>query len=246
MEAADRVAAGDYAARVPERGPRRGAPAGAVVQRDDRAPADERGAAAQPPGRRRARAPDAARGDPGQPGRDDGRACTRPTAAHLAPVLDETKVMSRLLDDLQTLSTAEAGALRLHRELVEPGDARRRGRRRRSGPRPPTPACRSRAASRDGTAADRRRSPADRRGASPTCSRTRCATRRAAGRSWSRPPDDRRCVAFTVADTGSRDPGGRAGPRVRPVREGPGLPRSGPGARDREEPGPRPTAARSR
>jgi signal transduction histidine kinase len=30
--------------------------------------------------------------------------------------------MARLLDDLQTLSTAEAGALRLHRELVEPED----------------------------------------------------------------------------------------------------------------------------
>ena len=41
--------------------------------------------------------------------------------AHLALILEETKMMSRLLDDLQTLSTAEAGALRLHRELVEPG-----------------------------------------------------------------------------------------------------------------------------
>ena len=41
--------------------------------------------------------------------------------AHLALILDETKMMSRLLDDLQTLSTAEAGALRLHREMVEPG-----------------------------------------------------------------------------------------------------------------------------
>src|SRR5262249_34913511 len=40
--------------------------------------------------------------------------------AHLDPVLDETKVMSRLLDDLRTLSTAEAGALRLHREQVDP------------------------------------------------------------------------------------------------------------------------------
>jgi two-component system sensor histidine kinase BaeS len=38
---------------------------------------------------------------------------------HLEPVLEETRVMSRLLEDLQTLSTAEAGALRLHREPVE-------------------------------------------------------------------------------------------------------------------------------
>jgi two-component system OmpR family sensor kinase/two-component system sensor histidine kinase BaeS len=41
--------------------------------------------------------------------------------AHLAVVLEETKMMSRLLEDLQTLSTAEAGALRLHRESVAPG-----------------------------------------------------------------------------------------------------------------------------
>jgi signal transduction histidine kinase len=41
-------------------------------------------------------------------------------AAHLEPLLDEARVMSRLLDDLQTLSTAEAGVLALHREPVEP------------------------------------------------------------------------------------------------------------------------------
>src|SRR6266545_3868470 len=41
--------------------------------------------------------------------------------AHLEPLIEEIKVMSRLLDDLQTLSTAEAGALRLHRSRVEPG-----------------------------------------------------------------------------------------------------------------------------
>jgi two-component system sensor histidine kinase BaeS len=40
----------------------------------------------------------------------------------LEAVLEETRVMSRLLDDLQVLSTAEAGALRLHRELVAPAD----------------------------------------------------------------------------------------------------------------------------
>ena len=65
--------------------------------------------------------------------------------AHLALILDETKMMSRLLDDLQTLSTAEAGALRLHRELVD-RDARRRGCRRLPDARPPTPASRSSAA----------------------------------------------------------------------------------------------------
>jgi two-component system OmpR family sensor kinase/two-component system sensor histidine kinase BaeS len=35
---------------------------------------------------------------------------------HLALIEDETRVMARLLDDLQLLSHAEAGALRLHRE----------------------------------------------------------------------------------------------------------------------------------
>jgi two-component system OmpR family sensor kinase/two-component system sensor histidine kinase BaeS len=39
---------------------------------------------------------------------------------HLEPLLEEARVMARLLDDLQTLSTAEAGVLRLHREPVEP------------------------------------------------------------------------------------------------------------------------------
>lgn len=40
--------------------------------------------------------------------------------AHLRPVVEETAVMLRLLDDLQTLSSAEAGMLQLHREPTEP------------------------------------------------------------------------------------------------------------------------------
>ena len=38
---------------------------------------------------------------------------------HLAPVLAETAVMARLIDDLRTLSLADAGALTLHRELAD-------------------------------------------------------------------------------------------------------------------------------
>jgi two-component system sensor histidine kinase BaeS len=38
---------------------------------------------------------------------------------HLGPLLAETAVMDRLLDDLRTLSLAEAGALPLHREPVD-------------------------------------------------------------------------------------------------------------------------------
>ena len=39
--------------------------------------------------------------------------------AHLAPILAETAVMSRLLEDLRTVSLAEAGALPLHREEID-------------------------------------------------------------------------------------------------------------------------------
>ena len=42
-----------------------------------------------------------------------------PNDEHLALVADETGVMGRLLDDLQLLSSAEAGALRLHRERLD-------------------------------------------------------------------------------------------------------------------------------
>src|SRR5215212_5321135 len=41
---------------------------------------------------------------------------------HLALIEEETQVMARLLDDLQLLSNADAGALRLHRERTEPSD----------------------------------------------------------------------------------------------------------------------------
>jgi two-component system OmpR family sensor kinase/two-component system sensor histidine kinase BaeS len=40
-------------------------------------------------------------------------------AEHMQPILDETRVLSRLVDDLRTLSVAEAGALTLHREPVD-------------------------------------------------------------------------------------------------------------------------------
>ena len=36
--------------------------------------------------------------------------------AHLAPILDQTQVMARLIDDLRTLTLSEAGTLPLHRE----------------------------------------------------------------------------------------------------------------------------------
>ena len=44
---------------------------------------------------------------------------------HVAPLLEETKVLSRLVDDLRTLSLAESGALALHREAVDVADIAR-------------------------------------------------------------------------------------------------------------------------
>jgi signal transduction histidine kinase len=38
---------------------------------------------------------------------------------HVAPILEETKVLARLVDDLRTLSLAESGALALHREPID-------------------------------------------------------------------------------------------------------------------------------
>jgi two-component system sensor histidine kinase BaeS len=42
-----------------------------------------------------------------------------PDAAHIGPILEETRVLERLIDDLRTLSLAESGALPLHRESTE-------------------------------------------------------------------------------------------------------------------------------
>lgn len=41
--------------------------------------------------------------------------------AHLAVLLDETRVLSRLVDDLRTVTLAEAGTLALHREPTDVG-----------------------------------------------------------------------------------------------------------------------------
>ena len=119
MEAADRVAGGDYATRVQVRGPGEvGRLASSFNQMTERLQANET--------QRRALLADVAhelrtplsviRGN--VEGMLDG--VYPPDEAHLGPVLEETAVMARLLDDLQTLSTAEAGVLRLHRERIDP------------------------------------------------------------------------------------------------------------------------------
>src|SRR4029079_15772810 len=40
--------------------------------------------------------------------------------AHLAPILEETRVMSRLIDDLRTVAESEAGALPPHPGPTDP------------------------------------------------------------------------------------------------------------------------------
>jgi signal transduction histidine kinase len=42
-------------------------------------------------------------------------------AEHLGPLLEETRLLSRLIDDLRTLSLVESGALELHREPTDMG-----------------------------------------------------------------------------------------------------------------------------
>jgi signal transduction histidine kinase len=119
MEAADRVAGGDYSTRVQVRGAGEvGRLASSFNQMTERLQTNE--------AQRRALLADVVhelrtplsviRGN--VEGMLDG--VYPADEAHLAPVLEETAVMARLLDDLQTLSTAEAGVLRLHRERVDP------------------------------------------------------------------------------------------------------------------------------
>jgi signal transduction histidine kinase len=119
MEAADRVAAGDYEARVEARGPREVQRLGTAFNAmTERLGSNE--------ARRRQLLADVAHElrtplsviQANLEALVDGLYPADET--HLRSVLDETKVMARLLNDLQTLSTAEAGALTLHREPTEP------------------------------------------------------------------------------------------------------------------------------
>jgi len=119
MDAAERVAAGDYSTRVEERGP----PEMRRLARSFNAMTARLSASEE---LRRNLLADVAhelrtplsviRGN--AEGILDG--LYPADRAHLEPVLEETVVMARLLDDLQTLSTAEAGVLRLHPERLHP------------------------------------------------------------------------------------------------------------------------------
>ena len=117
MDAADRVVGGDYATCVGDTGSRQlGRLTDAFNQMVERP--DERGRRASFAESRTSL--HTAAGDP----RD--RVEGMPRRAHpaeperLRPLLDETIVMARLLDDLRTLSMADAGVLPLHRETLDP------------------------------------------------------------------------------------------------------------------------------
>jgi signal transduction histidine kinase len=116
--AAERIEAGDYAVRVPERGPREvRSLAGAFNAMSARLEATE--------AERRRLLADVSHElrtpltviQGSLEGVLDGLYAA--DEAHLTPILDETRVMSRLIDDLRTLASAEAGSLSLHREPVD-------------------------------------------------------------------------------------------------------------------------------
>jgi signal transduction histidine kinase len=119
LEAADRLAQGDYAIRVAERGPRELREAARALNT-----LAERLAATEQ--RRRALFADVShelrtpltvvRG--GLEGMLDG---IRPRDdAHIAALRDETLLLDRIIEDLRTVSLAEAGALPLHFEELAP------------------------------------------------------------------------------------------------------------------------------
>jgi signal transduction histidine kinase len=120
MEAADRVADGDYGVRVDERGSpemRRLARSFNAMTERLRTSEDHRKDLLADLAHELRTPLSVIRGN--AEGMLDGLYVA--DRAHLEPLIEEIKVMSRLLDDLQTLSTAESGALRLHRSRVEPG-----------------------------------------------------------------------------------------------------------------------------
>jgi len=118
MDAADRVAGGDYSTRVEPRGPgdtrRLARSFNAMAERLETNEARRRELLADIA--HELRTPlSVIRGN--VEGILDGLYPAEPS--RLRPLVDETTKMARLLEDLRTLSTAEAGALRLHREPVD-------------------------------------------------------------------------------------------------------------------------------
>lgn len=118
VEAAGRIEAGDYSARIPERGPREvrsvARAFNAMSARLEANEARRRGFLADVTHELRTplaviRGQAEAIADGLYPG----------DAAHLAPILDATRALDVLVEDLRTLALSEAGALTLAREAVD-------------------------------------------------------------------------------------------------------------------------------
>ncbi len=120
MDAAEHVAQGDYAARVSERGPREVRHlAHAFNSMSERLQLnDEQRRRLLADVSHELRTPlTVLQGN--LEGLLDG--IYQPEAAHFASLLEETQVMSRLIDDLRTLADAESGTLKLQREPTDLG-----------------------------------------------------------------------------------------------------------------------------
>ncbi len=122
LDAADRLAAGDYDVRVAERGPRdlRAAARALNTLAERLADTELRRRALFADVSHELRTPlTVVRG--GLEGMLDG---VRPRDdEHIGALRDETLLLDRLIDDLRTVALAEVGALTLHREDVAPADA---------------------------------------------------------------------------------------------------------------------------
>ncbi len=121
LDAADRLAAGDYDVRVAERGPRdlRAAARALNTLAERLADTELRRRALFADVSHELRTPlTVVRG--GLEGMLDG---VRPRDdEHIGALRDETLLLDRLIDDLRTVALAEVGALALHREDVAPAD----------------------------------------------------------------------------------------------------------------------------
>ncbi len=121
MSAADAVAAGDWSVRVPERGPRDFRQLALSFNRmtEELARADQSRRNLTADVAHELRTPlHIIQGN--LEGVLDG--VYAPTEAHISATLDETRMLARLVEDLRTLSLAEAGALPMHWEQVDIGE----------------------------------------------------------------------------------------------------------------------------
>ena len=120
IDAAERLAAGDYTARVPEHGPREMRAVGRAF--------NSMAAQLQVTSEQRRNMLADVTHELRTPltviqgnleGLLDG--IYPSDEAHLTPILDETRVLARLIDDLRTLTLAESGALQLQKEMTDLG-----------------------------------------------------------------------------------------------------------------------------